>query len=536
MSASPTLSMPFLSRTGEWRADVLDDIVIPAGTTPEGRCGGRAVRVLLGGSSLVIAAAFGVMRWYSLHPVANGLSTIAAGMGVQAFVQAVVPDEYMSRVQQVSETVFGQSTLFLLSQLAANASKLGLDFITMQAGVSAGIGVMLGMNLAIMGKQWIDSRFGIREFNLPDKAEPGAKFQCAMFSEPMKKAHYVFKAIAVAGCATGWGLSVEAGNTVLQGIMSWGTCYYATEPVAQAALAAIDRRIRATDEGAEGAYLGVRFKKKAALIRFRTAVNTLSYLAIPATLVPWGKPRTTAYMQQLWATAIPIGLFSGFLFRSQENELRKTSIDKITALKPRTQVENRAFRVWKVVWPTLIFLGMTAFVIGQWVDPKMDVQDKLTMAAFYLGYLFETAKDLYIDRYWNVEDRASQTRVDWKDQVKDGLVISQILPRSGGINPIYLFSILTSSIALHSGQELDPLHQVLNKLAWFIYGKMIQNEFYQTMGERQGLRSRAPTVFYLNAIMTMANVMNPPSTSKGQGLGSRGSTIFYPGLAYHEEL
>lgn len=455
--------------------------------------GGKIVTVLKGGSALAVAATSAAIRLRNLHPIANGLSSIGIGCGFQAIVSTFIPDAYTSRVQQVFQTVFGQTALFLISQLVVN-------FPETETASLAIIGAMLGVNLAIWGKQFIDSRFGLSDSTPPEAIETtGAKLQCFSFS-PLAGVHYPLKIIAAVGCLMTW---MKSTDPVIQGLASFGACYYAIEPLAQRALSAVDRQIAKTKRAAQD---GISHLQHSYWRLLKVSVNTLSYLMIPIAMVPWDEPRTTARSLQLWATGFFIGLCDGFLFRTQEKELRKTNIDQIAALKSRTPVQSTAFRVWRVAWPILIFGSITTFVISQLMSNESDI-DKIAMGTMYLGYLYACAKSLAIGQYWNLQKRCEKLHLTLWDRWVDGRVVSQILPRIAAINPIYVYYALTNSIAMHGDQHLKTSYKILLCLAWFFYGKGMGTEFEQTWGENRGTIFRFPTMLFVNAILTTAAVL-----------------------------
>jgi hypothetical protein len=464
-------------------------------------CGGRAVTLAKGSAAMVTTVGCAALRWANVGRLGNGFSTIGVGVGIQALVSTCVDDKYTSRVQQVSQSVMSASILFLIAQAAAN-------FPVLQTTTYATIGVMLGVNLAVLAKHLIDRRFGLQVDYAPASAlkTSGAKFQCLNFSEPAKKTHYYLKVAAAATCLA-VGLLCPV-SPLVQGLLLWGAGYYVAEPVSQFMLGWVDRRIDAVKAN----QTEEEMPKSSNWQVFKTVLTTVSYVAIPAILYPylgWGNnPRTAVRIARLWTIGLGTGLFDGFLYRTQENELRKKNIDQISALKPRIPVEHRAFKVWKAVWPKLIFASVTAFVVSQWVANCISPSDKRTMAAFYTGYSYATAKGFLISRYWDLKTRAAKESVTLGDRIVDGRVVSQIIPRVAflGVNAIYLYYALTNSIALHSGQDLDTELKALTYTAWLLYGKAMATEFHQTVTDWQGTVFRFPTMLFINSLLTLVPI------------------------------
>ncbi|HSX11211.1 MAG TPA: hypothetical protein VLF94_05815 [Chlamydiales bacterium] len=449
-------------------------------------CGGESSDLLKGACAATMLAASAIVRLQDYGRVVNSLSTVGAGIGLQSLVNLCTENGYASRVQQFSQSVAGGNTLYLVSQLAIN------NIIAKGPGIVVG-GCMLGANAALWAKQLIDKRFGLQVDDAPSNAleNKGPKLQCFTFSL-RSKVHCPLKWVTAAACALACIRYKDSPD--YRGLAAWGASYFAFEPVGQFGVKVADL----------GAQRGWRI--------FKTCINTFSYVAVPCLLFPWDKQGTTRAFVQLSVVGAFMGLFGGFLYRTQENELRKTDIDLISALKSRPPVENLAFKVWRISWPVLIFASTTAFTISQWASGK--VEDRLAMGTMYAGYLYTFAKALAINRYWNLDSRCKKQHLTLWDRFVDGRVVSQIIPRMVGINPVHLSYALTNSIPMQSGQSLDFPHQILYCFAWFCLGKGMASEFVQTMGDNQGTAVRSTTMLFISAMMAQYFYMNPQEVPK----------------------
>jgi hypothetical protein len=440
------------------------------------------------------------------------MGAVGVGIGVQSLASTWIPDLYSSAVEQVCQTVWGQTTFMLGTQIVANFPA------TRSVGLVA-LGAMLGVNVALGGKKLNDNKFALTpEDPLPEDELEAAQPESPRSNEEFRGGRFqpfswslgdvvptVLKVAGAAGCIFTW---FRFQNPLAGGLALWGAAYWVSEPLGQFSADDLRERVKKEEQASRSAKEsprpGVSQLQSFFWRRVQTGAATASYVLNALLMIPWGKPHTAARRSQLWITGLSMGFFGGFLHRIQWEELRGP-IDQIPALKPRyPEIENRVFKIWERVWPALVHGAVAAYVASQWVSSNVKLMDKVAVGAMYAGYLYAAVKGWLIERYWDQERRCVRSVPSRWDRFVDGRVVSQILPRIAGINPIHFYYAMEMAMPLRTGQELGTFEQVLRGAALFCYGKGTATEFEQTRSEKRGSLFFSPMMLFMNGVLTMS--------------------------------
>lgn len=444
---------------------------------------------LQAGVSSVTAIACGTLRYLNLHRSVNGLTTIGLGVCIPPFVGAFFPKKFESRTFQVLQTVFGMGSFFLITQLGANYPGTEAAVIAATAGI-------LGVNLSLMVRRFIDNPKGLQA------SEPMADVQNAPkltpFSLPLPSwSDYAWKSAAVGLGGYAWSAAASGGNLMYRGLASWLTCYYLGDMVGRTVHIWVSRKIQK----------GIENRVEISVWRtVERVTNTFSYFMISVAMIPWtSEPKTAAREHQLWITGLIAGCLCGYLKRAQRKELETQPIGLTSAFRTREKVKNLGFKVWQVAWPILTFSGVIAFIVSQVASNELELKDKISIGVMMpLGYLFASGRALAINGLWKVAQEAKEQTLSFKRRVLHSLVITQMNPLFLGISPANLYYLGANVLEMSNGQTFNKEQQLLDWASWFFYGLSMGTEFGQTCGKMEGSIYGLPTFLIMNGVLTSA--------------------------------
>lgn len=456
-------------------------------------CGGRSVQWVKLAASAAVAGVSVFTRVAQFTAATNALSSIGIGIGAMSAVNTCAPNSAITRVNQIALTTCGQSTVWFLSYAWMNVPPL-------QVVAVGAIGVCVGVNLAVYGKYFIDKYIN-RIDSDPPRSKHATQFDpnFPTFYSPERFGNtHQAKGIATLLCGLGWLLSWKASSPILEGIFSFGTLFYATQNVGEYAASEVDKKIiRQRDAILGSANDEISQLPRSGWRSFKAFVNSVAPLAIPAIWV------ATAAGAPLWVAGLS-GVFDGYLHRSQENRFKNKPIEELDELKPRTP-EHTAFRVYQAVHFFLVQAGMAYIFIRELTSSTNGPVAKQAIGTMYAAFMVSTIRSLYTEWRWKLEERLQTAFPSFWDQIKDRMVIQQMLPRIFAMAPAYLYLMVINSIKMDSKVSNDLIHnfgyRFIYCLGWGAYGFGQGTELGQTGGNRIGIIHRVAMMALLNGIL-----------------------------------
>lgn len=423
----------------------------------------------------------------------NAIASFGTGFFTQSAIEAGFKGKNLLQIQRVTLTAFGQVSLFFLSQLYENS-----DDPEVQAMAKHTIIGLLGANVLMYLSRLYDQRaVQVESHTHVESTEP--KLQKRLWCMNHKVTDWV-----KLGAAIGSGVAYfVVDDQVVKAVSSFGSFFWGAQILGGQALRLIDRKIDQHDS-----LEGTPFRA------VKTVLNTIGFFAIPCVFVPWtAKPHTAARVAQLPIVGAIAGFFDQITFQSANERLKKMPVEKLPEFevlnvpgkkiweqKPRKcPIQYVAYRIWEVAVPVLSIGGLLAYTAWQEQDElDGDPQSKFALGAMFGGFVATYGLYKWVDLTWSKEDRR------W---LQDKLMCSLITgPRVFGVNPVYVYLVGTSAIALNSDaidKQEDNVHWATIIAAWLSYGIAMGHELMQTSGSRRRPPFAWPMMIMLNGANTM---------------------------------
>ena len=481
-----------------------------------------------GAAASVAVRVLGLSRW------TNVIGSVGAGYFTQAVISSRFSGDSLARVRRICLTLFGQMTLFALTQICVNRKDDHGNLLVDQTNQMLVhlIIAELGANAEILLQRlWEEG--GIRVESHAQALVPGEKFKHlsilrSLASGALRKcgldrwssAHlippmvpYILKLGASGACAVLVSLKEEGQDyvedPVARGLISFGASIYGLQVAGGIFLIWVDHQIKKHDSDESTHSLtergGTWYRK------LKYIFTTLAYLAIPLSFVPWtAKPDTMARLGQLVVVGGVLGFFDEIRNAAimARMKIPPASLSEFKSIETRSEptsprstwerVRHGAYRIWGVATPILISSGLIWFVAKQTCCVLNDKNSKIALGTMLGSFLGTFGLCKVADWTWDPDRRGLL-----RDKLMGFLFAS---PRVFGINPLFIYLAGVNALAMNNhsieAQE-NKFHLATIIVSWGAQGFSAARELWITMDTRVGSALiDAPWLVLGNAVLT----------------------------------
>jgi hypothetical protein len=456
------------------------------------RWGKRCVCALGAGASIGLRA-------LNLSRSTNVLGSFGAGFFAQSTLQVGFKGETLARIRQCSSTVFGQMTLFALSQAFVNVTNP-----VWHVALPHAIIAQFGVNVAIAGC-WLYQQGGVRvEGHRQVGRETLNHSQCINHN-----VSHGIKFIAAAAATVG---AFTLSDPILRGLSSFTSSFFLSQIAGERVIDYIGEKVQASSSAADisNEMAGTKYRY------FQTALTTLSFIAQPISFIPWIKPDAVQRIKQLIIVGSSLGFFNGVADRSQKRRLKAHPIEDLEEfekLKPPEKPTSKncnaptlkylAYQVWRVSVPVISICGMLGFTLWQQLAPGElnSIDSRIALGGMLGGFLAAYPLAKWVDSTWSTKNR------NW---LTDKMIVALwISPRVLGINPLYIFYMGTNALPLASSeidQLQNPYYIATAVAAYVAYGAAMGRELAITSSDRFGnAQMKYPGMVMIDSTLTAVN-------------------------------
>jgi len=466
------------------------------------RCWRPITAVAGAGVSLAVRVA-NLSRW------TNAIGSLGVGFFSQAAIGSSVNGDMLIRMRRVCLTMFGQMTLFGLTQAYMNTDGDRVKEIL----VHVIIGQLGAISQTVIQRLWKEKTVRVESHTHAGASGEKFKYVSILRSIVSNILHvdsfgtegwvrylpsmvpYVIRTGVSGTFAVLISIKEDDVNViddpVLRGLLSFAAAYYGTGAVSGLVVIWLNHQIENHDsEGTLTERGGTNYRA------IKDRLNLAALVAIPVCFIPWtANPDSAARLKQLVFVGGVLGFFDEIRNESIMERFRKIPVNQLGELKeidlgiepvvapPCSLVRLRhvAYRVWEVATPVIYTGGLIGFVVWQ-VGYELDDENSKIALKTMLGSFIGTLGLCKVSDWTWDPDRRGVVR----DKLLTFLYAS---PRVGGINPLYVYLAGTNALALNNhsieAQE-SKIHVATIITAWAAQGFSAARELWLTSDRRIG--------------------------------------------------
>ncbi len=438
-------------------------------------------------------------------------------LGVGFFVNGALNSGPMNpperrKVAQKTQTVFGQFTEFVLSQLFYNARLCPRAVIPIveEAAILSIVGLG-GANVQNVAQSlWIEGLNreeyhdlegvqGERLGRLSPDAKNVSRLKRWVGKLQSEKLSWIVKSAVSGGLLTlSHGFSKELDHPVVEQLANALALFFISQTAAELILTGVNYGIKTTSKDKVK-----RFCKMTYHSMFRHTKTMMATLPLFAFLayIPWRtKPSADERKMDLIWNASVLGIVSGIADRCKIDRLNHCAARSLSELE---KIQSGPYWKWGVpICTSASMIGFTLWQIYAGVDQggieAGDRVSKYSIIVNTVAFVSTMAFSKGVDWNWDIE----KTNY-WKDKA---MRIVTFDSRVFGVDPFIFYYLVTNSIEMDSrSMEKDQIdfNAILQILAWGAFGFASAREVHRTSSERVGGRLvRFPELLLANSAMT----------------------------------
>ncbi len=486
-NASPTDALLIGSRS----SSSFDNLYLPPEepVEPTWRSWGKRVVAVGGAIGSIAIRAADYSRW------TNVLGSFGAGFSIQGLIELGAKDDRLARIRQVCLTVFGQVSLFALSQAFANTDDEAWKMYLTHAIIA-----QFGANVEIAAK-WLYQQGAIRIETSSSERLLQRATEAPCISHNLS---HVMKALAAGGAGVG---SLVLSDPIFKGLSSFISSFYISQIVGERLIDWIDKRIERNDVD-QGPSLSLAAGTRYRLIK--TILITIGYIAQPLSLTPWTTPDTSQRLKQLVFVGLTLGFFDGIRDRGEIKRVERLGLENLPELEKLSAPERTphrsdlyrhlAYRIGHYAVPVLSVGGLIGFTVWQEGFELNRPESRIELGTMLAGFLGTYSVGKWADETWNSDQAPS-----FKRTVMERIWYSF---RLLGMNPLFVYYAGTNSLRMDSNATdglKNPYYAATVIAAWAAYGASMARELVVTSSNRLGTAQlKFPRMLFINAATTTA--------------------------------